>query len=44
MVDHWKNDMIAAVSVSLIALLSLGMALAAGAPAISGILSAIVGG
>ena len=45
MVDHWKNDMIAAVSVSLIALpLSLGIALAAGAPAMSGILSAIVGG
>ncbi len=45
MVDHWKNDMIAAVSVSLIALpLSLGIALAAGAPAMSGIISAIVGG
>ena len=44
-VDHWKNDMIAAVSVSLIALpLSLGIALAAGAPAMSGIISAIVGG
>ena len=44
-VDHWTNDMIAAVSVSLIALpLSLGIALAAGAPAMSGIISAIVGG
>ena len=42
---HWKSDLIAAVSVSLIALpLSLGIALAAGAPAMSGILSAIVGG
>lgn len=40
-----KNDLIAAVSVALIALpLSLGIALAAGAPAMSGIFSAIVGG
>ena len=44
MVDHWKNDMIAAVSVSLFALpLSLGISLAAVAPAMSGIISAIVG-
>jgi len=45
LIENWHSDLIAAVSVSLIALpLSLGIALAAGAPAMSGILSAIVGG
>ena len=45
LVENWKSDLIAAISVALIALpLSLGIALAAGAPAMSGILSAIVGG
>jgi len=45
LIENWQSDLIAAVSVSLIALpLSLGIALAAGAPAMSGILSAIVGG
>ena len=45
LVENWQSDFIAAVSVSLIALpLSLGIALAAGAPAMSGILSAVVGG
>ena len=45
LIDNWKSDLIAAVSVSLIALpLSLGIALAAGAPAMSGIISAFVGG
>jgi len=45
LVENWKGDLIAAVSVSLIALpLSLGIALAAGAPAMAGILSAVVGG
>jgi len=45
LVENWQSDLIAAVSVSLIALpLSLGIALAAGAPAMAGILSAIVGG
>ena len=45
LVENWKSDLIAAVSVALIALpLSLGIALAAGAPAMSGIFSAIVGG
>ena len=45
LVENWRTDLIAAVSVSLIALpLSLGIARAAGAPAMSGILSAIVGG
>ncbi len=42
---HWKNDALAAISVALIALpLSLGIALAAGAPAMSGIISAVIGG
>jgi MFS superfamily sulfate permease-like transporter len=45
LIDNWQSDLIAAISVSLIALpLSLGIALAAGAPAMSGIFSAIVGG
>ena len=45
LIENWKSDLIAAVSVALIALpLSLGIALAAGAPAMSGIISAIVGG
>ncbi|GAB5554321.1 MAG: hypothetical protein Sapg2KO_39120 [Saprospiraceae bacterium] len=45
LIENWQSDLIAAVSVSLIALpLSLGIALAAGAPAMAGIISAIVGG
>ena len=45
LIENWESDLIAAVSVALIALpLSLGIALAAGAPAMSGIFSAIVGG
>ena len=45
LIENWQSDLIAAVSVALIALpLSLGIALAAGAPAMSGVLSAIVGG
>ncbi len=45
LIENWQSDLIAALSVSLIALpLSLGIALAAGAPAMSGILSAVVGG
>ncbi len=45
LLENWQNDLIAAVSVSLIALpLSLGIALAAGAPAMAGIISAVVGG
>ena len=45
LIENWQSDFIAAVSVALIALpLSLGIALAAGAPAMSGIFSAIVGG
>ncbi len=45
LIENWQSDLIAAVSVALIALpLSLGIALAAGAPAMSGVFSAIVGG
>ncbi|WP_424961847.1 SulP family inorganic anion transporter [Ekhidna sp.] len=45
LIDNWQSDLIAAVSVALIALpLSLGIALAAGAPAMAGIISAVVGG
>ena len=45
LLENWQSDLIAAVSVSLIALpLSLGIALAAGAPAMAGIISAVVGG
>ena len=45
LIENWQSDVIAAVSVALIALpLSLGIALAAGAPAMSGIFSAIIGG
>ena len=45
LIENWQSDLIAAVSVALIALpLSLGIALAAGAPPMAGIISAIVGG
>ncbi len=45
LIENWQSDLVAAVSVALIALpLSLGIALAAGAPAMSGIFSAIIGG
>ncbi len=43
--DHWKDDLTAAISVSLVALpLALGIALASGAPPMSGIIAAIIGG
>lgn len=43
--DHWRNDLIAGFSVALVALpLALGIATAAGAPPISGLVSAIVAG
>ncbi|MCG8308566.1 MAG: SulP family inorganic anion transporter [Cytophagales bacterium] len=42
---HWRNDLSAAVSVSLVALpLALGIAIASGAPPMSGILATIIGG
>ena len=45
LIENWRGDIIAAISVALIALpLSLGIALAAGAPAMAGIWSAVVGG
>lgn len=45
MLRHWRNDLSAAVSVSLVALpLALGIAIASGAPPMSGILAAIIGG
>ena len=45
LIENWRADVIAAISVALIALpLSLGIALAAGAPAMAGIWSAVVGG
>ncbi|MDC3253033.1 SulP family inorganic anion transporter [Crocinitomicaceae bacterium] len=43
--SHWKNDVIAAVSVSLVALpLSLAIAVAIGIPPIAGLITAFVGG
>ena len=45
LIENWKSDLQAALSVALIALpLSMGIALAAGAPPMAGIISAIVGG
>ncbi len=41
----WRNDLVAAISVSLVALpLGLGVAVASGVPPIAGVMSAIVGG
>jgi len=45
LIENWQSDLIAALSVALIALpLSLGIALAAGAPPMAGIISAVIGG
>ncbi len=45
LVENWRSDFLAAISVSLVAMpLGLGVALASGAPPISGLISAIVGG
>ncbi|GAB5538695.1 MAG: hypothetical protein Salg2KO_07980 [Salibacteraceae bacterium] len=42
---YWKQDLLAAVSVSLVALpLALGIAIASGSPPISGFIAAIIGG
>jgi len=44
-IKHWPNDLLAAVSVSLVALpLSLAIAVAAGVPPISGLITAVVAG
>ncbi|MFT5833899.1 MAG: MFS superfamily sulfate permease-like transporter, partial [Cognaticolwellia sp.] len=43
--DNWRSDLLAAISVSLVALpLGLGIAVASGAEPISGLISAIIGG
>lgn len=43
--ENWHNDIVAAFSVSMVALpLSLGIALASGAPAMSGLISALIAG
>ncbi|TNE60398.1 MAG: SulP family inorganic anion transporter [Bacteroidetes bacterium] len=45
LIENWQSDLIAAISVALVALpLGLGIALASGVPPMAGILSAIVGG
>ncbi len=43
--ENWRADLVAAVSVSLVALpLALGIAVASGVPPMAGVLSAIIGG
>jgi MFS superfamily sulfate permease-like transporter len=43
--ENWRNDLIASISVAMVALpLSLGIALASGVPPITGLISAIIGG
>ncbi len=45
LIQNWRSDFLAAISVSLVALpLGLGVAVASGVPPISGVLSAIIGG
>ena len=45
LIENWQSDLIAAVSVSLVALpLALGIAMASGVTPIAGVLSAIIGG
>lgn len=43
--QNWKSDLVAAISVALVAMpLALGIAIAGGAPPMSGIISVIIGG
>lgn len=45
LIQNWRNDLIAAISVSLVALpLSLGIAVASEVPPMSGIIAAVIGG
>jgi len=45
MIENWRSDFLAAISVALVAMpLGLGIAVASGAPPISGLISAIIGG
>ena len=45
LIENWQSDLIAAVSVSLVAMpLALGIALASGVPPMAGVLSAVIGG
>ncbi len=45
LVENWRSDFLAAISVSLVAMpLGLGIAVASGAPPAAGLLSAIIGG
>lgn len=45
LVENWRNDLVAAVSVALVALpLALGIAVASGVPPMAGVMSAVVAG
>lgn len=45
LIQNWQSDLLAAVSVALVALpLGLGIAIASGVPPMSGVISAIIGG
>ena len=45
LIQNWQSDLLAAISVSFVALpLALGIALASGVPPMAGLLSAVIGG